>query len=146
MIDRPDLRILDTREMKWESFPGLDHCKIKVLTRSADGDPMVFLLWFPPIELLPDIPHRHIHQSVTEWSYVLAGELPHWEYANAEQTKGDRILFKQGYYMHRKPGSIHGLEENSASAVGCLILSWRDKVGNFAAEPGFAEESPSVPY
>ncbi len=33
VIDWPDLRRLDTREMRWEDFPGLAGTKIKVLSR-----------------------------------------------------------------------------------------------------------------
>ena len=52
----------------------------------------------------------------------------------------------KGFYMHRRPGSLHGLEPGPESDTGCLILFWRDAIGNWLDDPNAAEESPDVPY
>src|SRR5262249_23239009 len=54
VIDRPDLTILDTRQMEWEEFSGLEGARIKVLSRDDDGEPSVFLVWLPPGRLISD--------------------------------------------------------------------------------------------
>lgn len=147
VIDWADLRRLDTRGLAWEDFDGLEGGRIKVLSRDAAGNPSVFLVWLPPGEL-PSVPlpHRHFHRSVREFSYVLGGELPHWEYADASQQRGDLVVFREGFYMDRLPGSLHGLEPGPSSPTGCTILMWRDGVGNWVDEPEFASETVDVPY
>ena len=148
IYDRPDLRLVDTRTMVWEDFPGLKGCKVKVLSRFPDGHAMIFLVWMPPGSPIPTelLPHRHVHRTTSEFAYVLSGELPHWEYEDASQKEGELVVFKEGYFMHRKPGSLHGLEPGPVSDTGCLILFWRDGVGNWLDDPNAAEESPEVPY
>ncbi len=88
---------------------------------------MVFIHWlpaggFPSVEP----PHRHYHRSVREFAYVLSGELPHWEYANGRGAAGEMVLFREGFFMDRRPGSIHGLEPGPVSSIGCTLLMWRD--------------------
>lgn len=152
VIDRPDVRILDTRAMEWEpvaewaGISGLQRAKRKVLDRDADGAPAVTLVYMPPGATLPDLPHRHYHSTVHEYALFLAGELPHWEYENAEQRKGDLVVFKPGYFMHRRPGSIHGLEAGPTSRVGALFLLWRTGVGTEIGETTFDSETVEVPY
>lgn len=148
IYDRPDLTLLDTREMEWEEFSGLKGCKVKVLSRFPDGHAMIFLVWMPPGSPIPveHLPHRHVHKTTSEFAFVLSGELPHWEYESAEQKHGELVIFKEGFFMHRKPGSLHGLEPGPESQTGCLILFWRDAVGNWLDDPNAAEESPEVPY
>ena len=146
VIDWSDLTRLDTRSMAWEKFPGLDGTAIKVLSRDDDGNPMVFLHFMPPGELPGvELPHRHFHRTVTENAFVLAGELPHWEYATA-QDSGELVLLREGFFMDRRPGSIHGLEPGLSSSIGCVILMWRDGTGTMVDEPDFAEETADVPY
>ena len=147
LIERPDLTLLDTREMPWEPFSGLAGGKVKILSRDQEGNATVMLVWLPPGEL-PGValPHRHYHRTIREFSYVLSGELPHWEYADAEQQQGDIVVFREGFFMERLPGSIHGLEPGPTSEAGCLLLMWRDGVGNWLDEPQAAEETIDVPY
>lgn len=147
IIDWADLRRLDTRAMTWEDFPGLAGTKVKVLSRDSDGTPMVFLQWMPPGELpAVALPHRHYHRTVREYAYVLWGELPHWEYSSADQQRGDLVIFREGFFMDRRPGSIHGLEPDRASKIGCVLLMWRDGTGTMINESDFAGETVDVPY
>lgn len=147
VIDRPDLTLLDTRQMPWESFDGLPNGKVKVLSRSEDGTPIVMMVWLPPGEIEGlELPHRHYHRTIREFSFMLEGELPHWEYRNAEQQEGDLVVVRRGFFMERSPGSIHGLEVGPSSPTGCVLLCWRDKPGNWISEPEFAQETVDVPY
>jgi uncharacterized cupin superfamily protein len=147
VIERPDLLLVDSREMPWQDFDGLAGGKVKVLSRDERGNAMVMLVWMPPGEL-PGVvlPHRHYHRRVNEFTYVLAGDLPHWEYADAAEQHGTMVRFRDGYFMERVPGSIHGLEPGPTSATGCVLLMWRDGVGNWLNEPEAAEETLEVPY
>jgi quercetin dioxygenase-like cupin family protein len=146
LIERSDLLLLDTREMPWEDFEGLAGGKVKVLSRDERGNAMVMLVWMPPGEL-PGVvlPHRHYHRTITEFTFMLSGELPHWEYASAQEP-GEMVLFRRGFFMERHPGSIHGLEPGTTSASGCVLLMWRDGIGNWLSEPQAAEETVDVPY
>ena len=140
VIDWADLRRLDTREMAWEDFDGLAGTRIKVLSADERGNPMVFLQWIPPGGFPSvELPHRHYHSTVREFAYVLDGDLPHWEYASADGP-GEMVVYKQGFFMNRLPGSIHGLEPGPTSQVGCTVLFWRDGVGTMVDEPEFASE------
>jgi len=146
VLDRPDVTILDTREMPWEEFSGLAGARVKMLTRDGDGNGLVWLIWLPGD--IPSVgrPHRHYHRSIHEFSYMISGELPHWEYRNAEQQQGDLVVVRSGYFMERQPGSVHGLEEGPSSAIGCVLLQWRDGVGNYLHEPEAEQETIDVPY
>lgn len=147
VICRPDLTMLDTREMHWLPFDGLPGAQIKVLSEFDSGGPEVFLLWIPPgISGTADSAekggkYRHAHKTVREFTFVLAGELPYWEYETPDQQAGDKVTFRSGYYMDRRPGSIHGVEPGALSPVGCLLLGWRTGPGTFALEEDFKHES-----
>ncbi len=147
VIEREDLLLLDTRELAWEDFDGLAGAKWKALSRDQHGNAMVMMVWLPPGELPGvDLPHRHYHRTIHEFTYVLSGDLPHWEYANAGQIRGEMVRFREGFFMERQPGSLHGLESGTSSATGCVLLMWRDGVGNWLSEPQAAQETVEVPY
>jgi hypothetical protein len=148
IIDRPDLRLLDTREMPWEDFDGWKGAKVKVLSRDASERAMVMLVWMPPGPRRQGR-HRHYHRTVRENGFILAGELPHWEYADASQARGEVVMFREGFYMDRPPGGpgLHGSEPGGpVSETGCLLLTWRDGVGNWLNEPEATSETVEVPY
>jgi hypothetical protein len=147
VIERDDLTLLDTREMEWEDFPLLQGTRVKVLSRDENGDAMVFLVWSPPGELPSvELPHRHYHSTVHEYALCLSGDMPHWEYESAEQARGDVVVIREGVFMDRAPGSIHGLEAGQTSATGSVVLMWRDGVGTFVDEPAAANETFDVPF
>jgi len=147
-----DTRILDTRAMEWEPFTGIEGGAMKVLARDAEGNEMVMLFNMPPgdgpLKALPSMPYRHYHQSVHEYNYFMAGELPHWDYRTPEDPVGELVMWTEGYYLDRRPGptGIHGIETTPTSPVGSMVLSWRTGTGNFASEPDFHEESREIAY
>jgi uncharacterized cupin superfamily protein len=146
VIDRGGVTWTDTRDMEWGQFVGLGSAKVKILHADQEGVPLVFLVWMPPGDLGVEIPHRHYHATTHEWSYIVEGDLPHWEYASAESDESELVVFRPGYYMDRSPGSIHGLEEGVNSDTGTTILFWRDNTGNWLDEPRAAEETLGVPF
>lgn len=58
------------------------------------------------------------------------------------------MLFRQGFYLDRRPGpeGLHGIETEPSSQTGCLVLHWRTNTGNIAGESNFEEESIEVPF
>lgn len=142
--------LLNTREMEWEDDPALG--KVKVLSRFATGEPSVFLLWQPPggTRGQGELPHRHYHETVDEYHYVLEGEQPTWIYDCPEQAEGEGhgFLLREGYYLARVagPGGLHGRERSATSETGCVMLIWRTGVGNMVREGAAARETIEVPY
>jgi hypothetical protein len=126
---RGGVRWLDTRAMEWEPMPSLPGYFQKVLVRAEDGEPSATLNYVPSNRMLADaaypLPVRHMHRSVRELTYLLEGEFKNCEYESPEQAAGDRIRKKKGYFMDRKPGSIHGREEAVAS-TGAVFINWRE--------------------
>ena len=146
VLDWADLHVLDTRELPWEPMPGIPGGQMKTLVRGEGGLPLVYVVYLPPGSPLPDLPHRHRHRTIHERSLTLWGELPHWEYESADQQQGDLVVFREGYFMHRRPGSLHGLEAGATSPTGVLLLSWRTGPGTTIGDQGFEEETVHVPY
>jgi hypothetical protein len=144
VLARPDLTLLDTREMAWEPCPGIPGGNQKVLSRDANGVPCVQLTWIPP-GLSHAEPSRHYHQTVRERGLVLFGELPMREYASPDDERGRPVVFRQGYYMDRAPGSVHGIDPDVSSAVGFVMLDWRTGPGTYLLEPGADRETVVLP-
>lgn len=144
------IAVLDTREMPWEEYPGLPGAKMKILSRFANGEPEAFLIYMKPgVQVDPSmLPFRHYHARAREISFTLQGELPHWDYRSEDENvgEGELINFVQGYFMDRRPGSIHGLEEGVTTPVGKLTFFIRSNTGTFVAEPNYHEESVDVPW
>lgn len=146
IVERSDLRIVDTRDVPWEEHPGKAGVWWKVLSRDADGHPIVSLQWFPPDDEDTAIPRRYKHLTVDEAAFVLQGERPCWEYESPEQAKGQRVLLREGYWIDRKAGSIHGFEARTTTPpCGCLFLVWQTGPGLLKGEPGYERETVSVP-
>lgn len=147
VLERAGIRILDTRAMEWTPWGGPTGMKARILARHPDGDPSVFLIWLPPGELTGiNLPARHYHSTVTERSFMLAGELPHWEYRSAQDTQGTAVVVRPGWFMERLPGSVHGLEPGPTSQIGALILFRQTGSGNWVHSPRYHEETVDVPY
>lgn len=142
---RDHVRVLDTRDLAWQDFPGIPGGRTKVLSRDADGHATIMLNWLPPT-LAVGTPERHAHRTVVEHGYVLAGALPVREYAGPDDHTGERVLFRPGYYYARRPGSIHGLDTNNLGrGIGFLILEWRSGPGTYLWEDGVEHETRSLP-
>jgi hypothetical protein len=151
VLDKGGVRWFDTQAMPWEPMPGLPGYFRKVLAVD-DGEPSVMLNYIPsgllgkqvPVEL----PYRHLHRTTREFALVLHGELISWEYESPDQLKGDLVRKGPGYFMDRKPGSIHGVEASEPfSITGAILLTWREGgPGVWFGERGFETETVKVPY
>ncbi len=135
LSERDDLAYLDTRALAWEPLPGLPDAQRKVLTRNGQGEPLVFLFHLPPGFAPDGLPRRHTDRSVTEVTLALAGELPMWEYSDADQQHGTFVRQRPGYAAHRLPGSLHGLEPGRVTPVGFTGLMIRTGPGNRVEVP-----------
>lgn len=129
----------DTRDMPWEPFGGFDLGRLKRLHLDADGAPLVMIVWLPPGDLGIELPHRHQHRTTFECAYQLGGDLPHAEW---ERPTDDHeiVVFREGFFMNRAPGSLHG-NEWIFSDAGTHILMWRSGTGNWLDEPNATEET-----
>jgi hypothetical protein len=146
IVARPDLTILDTRAMAWMDHPALDRVQQKVLARDSGGQPSVSLLWYPPGAPRGDVvAERHYHRTVHEQVLVLSGEQPSWEYEHHGGRQGDCFHLREGYFVDRVPGALHGFEPGAVSRVGCVFLVIQDGPGLHAGEAGYQEETISVP-
>jgi hypothetical protein len=125
--ERDNCHILDTNAMDWEDHFGLPDAKMKVLSRDEDGNPDVILTWVPPGvgTLNPRGPEKHYHRTVRECGLVLFGELNLREYEDMDDTDPQKVVFKQGTYLDRKPGSVHGLDHEVTSPVGFMWIEWK---------------------
>jgi len=143
VLARPEATILDTHAMEWEDHYGIKGGKMKVLSRDDDGLPSVVLTWVPPgmTSLNPRGPERHYHRTVTERGLVLFGELPMLEYESLDDPSPRRIVLKPGYYLDRRPGSVHGVDHEAPSQVGFMWVEWRIGRSHFQAAEGAAEEN-----
>lgn len=146
LIERDDLAYLDSRALPWEPQPGLPGAHRKVLARDGAGEPRVFILRFAPRFAVAAGPRRHIHTTASELMLTLAGELPLWEYADADEQHGTLVRHRPGYALHRLPGSLHGFEPGVSSPVGWTSLVIRTGPGTVAGEPAFERESREIPY
>jgi hypothetical protein len=132
----------DMRSMDWGTFPGLGACLVKMIHVDEDSVPWVMAVWLPPGKLPVPIPHRHYHATVYEQAFHLTGDLPHGEWAS-EDDDHELVVFRAGYFLDRRPGSLHGLD-HMYSDSGAIVLSWRSGVGNWVDEPNADEETVHV--
>lgn len=150
----PSVTIFDTLAMPWhvpgpgEPFHG-SGAKVKVLARADEGHPIVQALWFPPGSDSMGHggrPERHYHKSVHEWVYTLDGEAAIREYGYDETGPGERVDFRTGVFLERKPGpgAFHGIDSSAPSPVGFHCLEWRIGSGSAAGEAGSEQENVVV--
>lgn len=139
---QPDVLILDTRAMAWETHPGIPGGLWKVLSRDGDGVPMIMLNWLPP-DLRSRGPERHYHRAVVEHGFVLSGQLAIREYESLEDVQGAPVCFREGYFYSRQAGSVHGLDPvaSPVPGVGFVILEWRTGPGTYLWEEGAEAET-----
>lgn len=143
VLETPGVRILDTRALDWEPHPAVQGARRKVLSRDADGRPVVMLTWFPPgMRHVPRVADPHWKDDVAEYGYVLSGELPMREYAGADDTEGIPVMLQAGHYIDRRPGSVHGVDRSVEQDVGFLWLQWYEWTG--AGGPGSATAHTDV--
>ena len=125
--ERDNCLVLDTNAMDWEDHFGLPGAKMKVLSRDENGDPEVILTWVPPglTTLNPRGPEKHYHRTVRERGIVLFGELTMREYEDMDDTDPQIVTLKQGSYLDRGPGSVHGVDHEVTTPVGFMWIEWR---------------------
>jgi hypothetical protein len=140
------LTALDTRGRCWEPN-GFERAFRKVLTVDAAGEPAGFISYLPGhFSSGHELPTRHLHHRIHEFSFALAGDYPIWQYESASMPHGVLTILRPGYFFSRLPGSLHGREPGPTSHVGFMSLTWRDRTGNWMFEPNFAAESAFVGY
>jgi hypothetical protein len=140
------LTALDTRARPWEPN-GFERAFRKVLTVDGADAPSAFISYLPGhFSSGHELPTRHLHHRVHEFSFALGGEYPIWQYESASVRHGVLTILKPGYFFSRLPGSLHGREPGPISHVGFTSLTWRDRTGNWMFEPNFAAESAFVGY
>lgn len=135
------LRLVDLRELPWEPHMGIPGGLQQTLVRHPDGWSQVQVTWIPPGLKGGDRPERHFHRSVLERGIVLFGQLPMREYAGPDDRHGVPVLFREGFFMDRRPSSVHGIDPDQASATGFVMLEWRTGPGTFLWEDGAHEET-----
>jgi hypothetical protein len=136
---------VDSRDMAWEPFPGLDVGRVKYLHREQDGILPIMVVWLPPGDLGIELPHRHQHVTVHEMSFTIGGDLPHAEFRDPDTDAHEIVLFREGYFMDRQPGSIHG-NDFIFSDAGFTGLFWASGTDNWLDSPGAATETLEVPF
>ena len=135
VYERDNVTILDTNEMEWQDhyYPGF---KRKVLSQLDNGAPAVQLVWMPPaLRSFDEKLSRHAHTNADEWVFLLAGEVSMLEYESFDDTVGETVLLKSGYFVDRRRGSVHGADPANPSPVGALWLAWRTGP-HYLGEPG----------
>ena len=153
VIKRPDLTLLDTRALEWiepppgEMFHGTG-AKFRALSRHPDGWVRVYQVYVPPGTKgigHGGKPDRHYHRTVHEWGYVLFGELALIEYDGLDDLVGQTVVYREGFFFDRSPGSVFGLHPELVSPTGVMIIEWRTGPGSSAQEAGSEHETVSIP-
>ena len=118
--------VLDTRDMPWERPSPTARSFAKVLMRDADGDPVLQMKWHA---VRPDQSEKMkaAYHLGREFLFMLGGELPSWECDVDEDGRavGTAItLWREGYYLDRQPGSLHGQGAQAKQIVDIQWLGW----------------------
>jgi len=132
--------VIDTQSMPWEKGPALrlsDDWRLKVLDRDAGR--RVALAYLPPERVSKE--RRHTHRF-RQWFYFLQGDTPVFDYQSPDQKKARLTILRQGYFLDRPPGSVHGEEGNPRSQAGFLFLMY---LGTSAPVINIPDEGPVSP-
>jgi hypothetical protein len=107
-----------------------------VLVRDGDGEPVLSLSWVPPglTSFHPDGPEIHYHRSIVERMFVLAGEMTLLECGGFDEEVRTPVTYRPGYFIDRRPGSVHGIDPDQPSPIGLLYLEWVIGKGSVYAE------------
>ena len=157
----PTVSVVDSRLADWQpaGYSGMPPGFQKTLARYPCGDAKAQLLFFPPgldpgrdpgeHPFYPPVLRaaRHLHHVMIELIYVLDGDMPLSEWDSAEQQQGERAWWREGYFLYRRPGSIHGAEPGATSVTGVTILHFRLGGSADPAGPAFPEQvAVDVPF
>jgi mannose-6-phosphate isomerase-like protein (cupin superfamily) len=136
----PRTTVLDTQSLDWDKGPALrlaGDWRLKVLDRDAGR--RVALAYLPPQRVSPE--RRHTHRF-RQWFYFLQGDTPVFDYQSPEQKKARVTILRQGYFLERPPGSVHGEEGNPRSQAGFLFLMY---LGSSAPIINIPDDGPVPP-
>lgn len=126
VVSRPDLTVLDTRELPWEGVAAaLPRVLAKPLSVDADGDATVHQRWMT--DWSPD-PAKTTNgfRLAREYYFCLSGSFSHYE-RDVEGGHDELIVFTQGVWMDRAPGSLtSGATEVPVGVKGLGWLSTGD--------------------
>lgn len=86
---------------------------------------------------------RQLHLTINETFFFISGDLPFYEYSCPEDIEGQLITFRSGFFMDRKPFSIHGRKPYPESKTGSTLLIWNSGGGEFEAD---TSESIKIPF
>lgn len=141
IVDRPGVRVLDTRALQWQPSPEAPGARQRVLSRDADGLPTVLEVWYPPGRLCGrTTPWRGFHQF-REFRFVLDGEWRQQQWGRVDDSPAE-VTLKRGYYVDRRPGTAYGFDPETCSEVGCRMLLWRsDSDVSFVGEQAFGADT-----
>jgi hypothetical protein len=144
--DEGGLRALDTRELDWQEHDLVDGAWTKPLSYDAAGEPTVGIVFYPAGRSAPDFPGGIYHKDSREFAYFFGGELPHWEFGRVDDAGAlvesfqELVVFKEGFYMDRRPMTVHGLGRES-SRTGSEVLTWRTSRGTFVSDDAVEEHT-----
>lgn len=77
---------------------------------------------------------RRYHRTVRETFFFVGGDLPDWEFKDANDTKGWDVVFREGDFMDRPPRSVHGRGAHQTSEAGGTFLIWSTHGDEFEAD------------
>ena len=109
ILDWPDLKIWDTDFMEWQPSAAMPGALWKPLARDAGGRVKMAVVTLPPGYVLRA--HRHYH-TYTQMGLTLSGQLPLCDWESAK-SPGIVTVYKQGVWVVRRPGAIHGCAEGA---------------------------------
>ena len=113
MLDRPDLRIVDTREMPWAPLTGVQGGKVRMLAGDP-GQPMARIVFLPAgadtLELM-DGEGDHVFGLLLEGEVKLGGE-------------GAPRIVKADWFVNASPGAPRCFAV-AGSPTRAVMLQWR---------------------
>ncbi len=136
----PHTTVIDTQSMKWDKGPALrlaGDWRLKILDHDAGR--RVALAYLPPARVSPE--RRHTHRF-RQWFYFLQGDTPVFDYQSPDQKKARLTILRQGYFLERPPGSVHGEEGSPRSQAGFLFLMY---LGSSAPIINVPDDGPIPP-
>ena len=127
---RPNITILDTREMEWEDLDGVEGAKVKVLstfpeTESPDRYPSAYLAWLPPGAVWPLGGEAQAQGgNHPEFAFVLEGSL---QLTELDAAGGGRRRFDLpvSSFWCRAPGTEARYLLRGDSPTGSVFLHCR---------------------
>ena len=144
--DQGGLRALDTRELEWREHDTVADGCTKTLSCDTDGEPTIGIVRYPAGRSQPDFPAGIYHKASREFAFFLGGDLPHWEFGRVNdagvlvESFQELVVFKEGFYMDRRPLTVHGLGPES-SRIGSEVLTWRASGGTFVGEDSVGDHT-----